>query len=85
MAYAFVNFMEKESCTKFFGVLVGFHEAIKLQSFEFSVSHAIPAAVQNISPLVFFAFFVSFVEKNSPIKFHGVFDNFSRTYEFAKF
>ena len=85
MAYAFVNFMEKESCTKFCGVLAGFHEVIKLQSFEFSVSDVIPANVQNISPRVFLAFFVSFVEKNSPVTFHGVFDNFSRTYEFAKF
>ena len=30
-------------------------------------------------------FFVSFVEKNLTIKFHGVFDNFSGTYEVAKF
>ena len=57
LAYAFVNFMEKESCTKFCGVFVRFHEIIKLQSFEFSVSDAIPANVQNISSLVFFAFF----------------------------
>ena len=78
--------MEKEeSCTKFCAILVGFHEAIKLQSFEFSESDVIPVNVQNISPLVFFAFFVSVVEKNFLIKFHGVFDNFSQTYEFAKF
>ena len=30
-------------------------------------------------------FFFSFIEKNPPIKFHGVFDNFSWTYEVAKF
>ena len=30
-------------------------------------------------------FFVSFVEKNPPIKFHRLFHNFSRTYEVAKF
>ena len=77
--------MEKESCTKICGVLVRFHEIIKLQSFEFSVSDVIPANVENISFLVFFAFFISFVEKNPPKKFHGVFYNFSRTYEVAKF
>ena len=57
MAYAFVNFIEKESCTKFCGILVRFHEIIKLQSFEFSLSDVIPANIQNISSLVFFAFF----------------------------
>ena len=54
---AFVNFMEKKSCTKFCGVLVRFHEIIELQSFEFSVSDVISTNVQNISSLVFFAFF----------------------------
>ena len=48
-----------------------------------------PTNAQNISPLVFFAFFVSFfvrfMEKKPPIKFYGVFDHFSRTYEVAKF
>ena len=41
--------MEKEPCL----VLVTFYEVIKLQSFEFSVGDAIPANVQNISPLIF--------------------------------
>ena len=39
------------------------HEVLKLQSFEFSVSDVIYANVQNISPLIFFAFFVSIMEK----------------------
>ena len=77
--------MEKEPCTKFCGVLVRFHELIKLQSFEFSVSDIIPTNVQNISLLVVFSYFVSFMEKKSRIKFYGVFDHFSRTYEVAKF
>ena len=78
--------MEKESCTKFCVILVIFHEVIKLQSSVFNVSDVIPGKVQNISPLVFFAFLVaSFMEKKTPIKFYGVFDHFSRTYEVAKF
>ena len=77
--------MRKDPCTKFCGVLIRFHEVVKLQSFEFSVSDVIPENVQHISPLVFFAFFVSFMEKKPPIKFYGVFDHFSRAYEVAKF
>ena len=77
--------MRKDPCTKFCGVLIRFHKVVKLQSFEFSVSDVIPENVQNISPLVFFAFFVSFMEKKPPIKFYGVFDHFSRAYEVAKF
>lgn len=49
--------IEKESCTKFGGVLIGFHEIMKLDSFEFGVSVVIPANVQNISALIFFAYF----------------------------
>ena len=56
--------MEKEPCTKFCGVLFRFHEVIKLQSFEFGLSDVITANVQNISPLVFFAFFVGLLRKN---------------------
>ena len=33
----FKNFMEEEPCTKFYGVLISFHEVMKLQSFEFGV------------------------------------------------
>ena len=77
--------MEKESCTKFCGVLVRFYKFLKLQSFEFSISGIIPANVQIISPLVFSAFFVGFIEKVPPIKFYTVFDHFSRTYDIAKF
>ena len=74
--------MDTEPVTKFCGVLIRFREVIKLQSFE--LSDVIPANVQNISVLVFFAFFVSFMEKK-PTKFYGVFNHFSRTYEVKKF
>ena len=37
MAY-FVSYLEKEPCTKLCGVLISFHEVMKLQSFEFNVS-----------------------------------------------
>ena len=60
----FVDFVDKEPRTKICGVLIRLHEAIKLQSFEFSGSEVIPANVLNISPLVYFAFFFSFIEKN---------------------
>ena len=46
--------MEEKTCAKFGGVLITFHEVVKLQSFEFGVSDVIPANVQNISPLVVF-------------------------------
>ena len=45
LCLAFVNFMEKERCTKFCGNLMRFHEVLKLQSFAFSVCDVIPANV----------------------------------------
>ena len=78
--------MEKELCTKFGGVLIRSHEVIKLQKFAFSVRDVIPANVYNMLPLVFFAFFVTFMRKIPPIiKFYGVFHHFSWTCEVAKF
>ena len=67
------------------GVLVRFHEIMKLQSFEFSVIDVMPTNLENISPLVSVQFFLTFVEKKPPIKFHDIFDHFSRTYEVGKF
>ena len=61
--------MEKEPCRMFCGVLVRFHEVIKLQSFEFSVSDAKLANLQIFHP--WFSLF------------YGVFDHSLRT--FAKF
>ena len=75
--------MEKEPCEQSCSLLVRFHEVIKLQSFQSSVSDVIPANAQNISLLVFFAFFVRFMGKKPPMKFYGVLDHFSRTYEVA--
>ena len=72
----FVNFMEKELCTKFCVVLIRFHEVIKLQSSEFSVSNVKSANVQNMLPLVFFAFFIIFMEQKPPTKFYSVFNHF---------
>ena len=41
-----------------------------------------PANIRNISPLVLFAFFVTFMEKTlAIIKFYGVFNHFSQTCE----
>ena len=47
--HEFNDFMEKEPCTKFCGVLIrSSHEVMKLQSFESGVIDVIPANVQNI-------------------------------------
>ena len=77
--------MKNEPCTKFYSILVRTHEVLKSRSFEFSGIDVIPANVQSISPLVFFAFFVSFMEKKRPKKFYDVFDHFSRAFEVTKF
>ena len=42
---------------RFCGVLISFHEVMKLQNFEFDVRDAIPSDAQNIPALVFFACF----------------------------
>ena len=52
-----VDFPEKESATKFSGVLILFHEISTFQSFEFDVSDVIPTKVHNISSLLFIAYF----------------------------
>ena len=52
-----ISFMKKEPCANFRGVLMRFHEVIKLQSLEFDVSDVIPKITQKISPLVFFEYF----------------------------
>ena len=47
--HEFYDFMEKEPCTKFCGVLIhSSHEVMKLQSFESGMIDVIPANVQNI-------------------------------------
>ena len=80
----FVNCIEKECCTKFCGNLIRFHKVIKLQSFAFSVCDVIATNVYNMSPLIFFAFFVTFMEKTPIIKFY-VFDHFSGTIKLQSF
>ena len=57
LLHVFVSFMEKEPRTNICGVFVSFHEVMKLQSFEFGMSDVIAANTQNISPLVFLAYF----------------------------
>ena len=55
--------MEKDLCTKFCGVLISSHKVINLQSSESVVRDFINVNVQNISLLVFFAYFFNFTEK----------------------
>ena len=57
LCHNFNDFMEKEPCANFCIVLISSHEVMKLKSFESDVSGFIPANVQNISSLVFFAYF----------------------------
>ena len=46
----FNDFMKKEPCTNFCGVLIGSHEATKLNIFGSSVNDIIAANIQNIYP-----------------------------------
>ena len=60
-----VNFTEKEPFTKFEGVLISFHEVIKLQSFEFRVGNVIPENDQKTSHLTFlYIFFLILCREN---------------------
>ena len=77
----FLLILCKKKLVQCCGVLISFHEVMKLQSLEFGLSDVIPANIQNISSLVFF----SFMEKKLSTKFYGVFDHFSRNYEVITF
>ena len=50
----FVKFMEKESSTKYYGVLTISHEAMTLHSFEFNVNDIITVNVNNTTPHALF-------------------------------
>ena len=60
----FFNLMEEEFCTKFYGVLISFHEVIKLQSFEFGVTDAIPANVKKMFTPGFLCIFLLLAKEN---------------------
>ena len=64
----FLLILCKKKLVQCCGVLISFHEVMKLQSLEFGLSDVIPANIQNISSLVFF----SFMEKKLSTKFYGV-------------
>ena len=49
--------MDKEPCTKCCGIWISFHEVMNLQNFQFDVNEVIPANIQNIPLLGFFAYF----------------------------
>ena len=58
LRHIFVNFMEKEPCTEFCGVLIRFQDVIKLQSFEFSESVTLyPRMHKTFQPWFSFHFF----------------------------
>ena len=78
--------MVQEPCTKFYGVLIGFHEIIKLKSFKFSVSDIIPRKYKTCHPWFSLDFLLVFMEKTPPtIKFYSIFHHLSRNREAAKF
>ena len=60
----FFNLMEEEFCTKFYGVLISFHEVIKLQSFEFGVTDVIPANVKKMFTPGFLCIFLLLAKEN---------------------
>ena len=64
MALFFFNLMEEEFCTKFYGVLISFHEVIKLHSFEFGVTDVIRANVKNMFTPGFLCIFLLLEKEN---------------------
>ena len=73
--------MENKLCTKSYGVLIGIHEVMKLQNFEFGVNDVIHANEKNIPLLFFFFFFflhifANFMETEHCVQFYDVFDYF---------
>ena len=71
----FVNFIEEELSTKYCGVLIIFHEVMKLQTFELDTTGVMPANLHNLSP-VFLRIFKTFMKKDSHSKNYDVFDHF---------
>ena len=68
--------MKKELCTKFCGVLISYHEVMKLQSFESDLSDVIPRMYKTIYHWVSLHIFVNFM-KNKPVTlFDGRYDHF---------
>ena len=60
-----------------------FAQSYKVTSFEFSVNDVTPECKKHFT-LDFFAFFVSFMEKQPPIRFYCVFDHLSQACEVTK-
>ena len=73
----FDDFTEREPCAKFWSLLISSHEIMKLQKFEYWVSNVRPANVQNISLLVSFHSFVTFMVKEPFTQIDSEFDHFS--------
>lgn len=66
----FFNLMEEEFCTKFYGVLISFHEVIKLLKW-----HTRECMKYFTSPLFFYMFLLILLERT-----FWCFDHFWRTY-----
>ena len=61
VCHNFNDFMKKEPCTNFCGVLISSHEAIKLNIFGSGVNDFIAANIQNIYPQFDLHVFVNFM------------------------
>lgn len=68
--FFFFNLMEEEFCTKFYGVLISFHEVIKLLKW-----HTRECMKYFTSPLFFYMFLLILLERT-----FWCFDHFWRTY-----
>ena len=68
--YISVDFPEKESATKFCGVLILFHEISTFQSFPFDVSDVIPRKYITFQVCFLLRIFVDFMEKEPLAKFY---------------
>ena len=61
-----------------------FAQSYKVTSFEFNVTDVTPERKKHFT-LDFFAFFVSFMEKQPPMKFYCIFAHLSQACEVTKF
>ena len=68
-----------------FGVLISFHEVMKLQSVKVNISDVYPQMCKTFHLWFLLLVFVNFMEKEPSTEFCGVFYHFSRTYEVTNF
>ena len=75
----------RKSLVQSFAVFDQLSRSYKVTEFWVRRNDVIPANAQNVSPLVFFAKFYNFMEKDCSAKFYVTFNQFLRFYEIRKF